>query len=114
MAFLAVLAGLLIAGLLVDDEGAGGFTAQKVWLYATILTAGSMVSRGLAKSGSRDPYWDDDDSSGSHNRCRAYRRAARHPLSSRGARRSPASFVLAQSTALLAPERGGVASALRR
>src|SRR5687768_14129766 len=68
MAYLAVLAGLLIAGLLVDDEGAGGFTAQKVWLYATILTVGYMVSRGLAKSGSRDPYWDDDDSSGSHNR----------------------------------------------
>jgi hypothetical protein len=55
MAYLAVLAGILIAGLVVDD-GAGGFGAEKVWLFATILTVGYMVSRGLAKSGSRDPY----------------------------------------------------------
>ncbi len=59
-AYLAVLAGILIAGLLVDDAGAGGFGAQKVWLYATILTVGYMVSRGLAKSGSRDPYTHDE------------------------------------------------------
>jgi hypothetical protein len=26
----------------------------------TILTVGYMISRGLAKSGSRDPYWDDE------------------------------------------------------
>ena len=31
---------------------------DKVWLYATILTVGYMVSRGLAKSGSREPYFD--------------------------------------------------------
>jgi hypothetical protein len=60
-AYLAVLAGLLIAGLLVDDAGAGGFGAQKVWLYATILTVGYMISRGLAKAGSRDPYTHDSD-----------------------------------------------------
>ncbi len=56
IAYLAVLAGILIAGLLVDNAGDGGFGATKVWLYATILTVGYMVSRGLAKSGSRDPY----------------------------------------------------------
>jgi hypothetical protein len=55
MAYLAVLAGILIAGLIVDN-GAGGFGAEKVWLFSTILTVGYMVSRGLAKSGSRDPY----------------------------------------------------------
>src|SRR3954452_13524913 len=58
MAYLAVLAGILIAGLIVDD-GAGGFGADKVWLYSTILTVGYMISRGLAKSGSRDPYTHD-------------------------------------------------------
>jgi hypothetical protein len=58
--YLAVLAGIIIAGLIVDNAGDGGFGASKVWLYATILTVGYMVSRGLAKSGSRDPYWDDD------------------------------------------------------
>ena len=56
--YLAVLAGILIAGVVVDNAGDGGFGATKVWLYATILTVGYMVSRGLAKSGSRDPYWD--------------------------------------------------------
>jgi hypothetical protein len=27
-----------------------------VWLYATILTVGYLISRGLAKAGSRQPY----------------------------------------------------------
>ena len=61
-AFLAVLASLLIAALVVDDGGDGGFGAKQAWLYVTILTVGYMVSRGLAKSGSRDPYTDDDAS----------------------------------------------------
>ena len=55
-AFVAVLAGILIAGAVVDSSDAGGYGARQVWLYATILTVGYMVSRGLAKSGSRDPY----------------------------------------------------------
>jgi hypothetical protein len=55
-AFVAVLAGILIAGAVVDASNAGGFGARQVWLYATILTVGYMVSRGLAKSGARDPY----------------------------------------------------------
>ena len=55
-AFVAVLAGVLIAGAIVDSSDAGGFGARHVWLYATILTVGYMVSRGLAKSGARDPY----------------------------------------------------------
>jgi hypothetical protein len=59
-AFIAVLAGVLIAGQVVDSADAGGYGAKQVWLYATILTVGYMISRGLAKSGSRDPY--DDDS----------------------------------------------------
>jgi hypothetical protein len=61
-AFLAVLVGILIAGAVVDSSDAGGYGARQVWLYATVLTVGYMVSRGLAKSGSRDPY-DADDSS---------------------------------------------------
>jgi hypothetical protein len=54
--YLVVLAGVLIAGAVVDSADAGGFGARQVWLYATILTVGYMVSRGLAKSGSSDPY----------------------------------------------------------
>jgi hypothetical protein len=60
-AYIATLAGVLIAGLIVDNEGTGGFGAQQVWLYATILTVGYMLARGHAKSGSRDPYWHDRD-----------------------------------------------------
>ena len=60
-AFLAVLAGILISAAVVDEANGGGFGARQAWLYATILTVGYMVSRGLAKSGSREPYGDDDD-----------------------------------------------------
>ena len=62
-AYVVVLAGLLIAGL-VTKAGDGHddrFQAHQVWLYATILTVGYLVARGLAKSGSRDPYTADDD-----------------------------------------------------
>jgi hypothetical protein len=55
-AFVAVLVGILIAGAVVDSSDAGGYGARQVWLYATILTVGYMVSRGLAKSGTSDPY----------------------------------------------------------
>ena len=58
-AFLAVLAGILIAGAMIDETDDGGFGARQVWLYATILTVGYMISRGLAKAGSREPYWED-------------------------------------------------------
>ena len=62
-AYLAVVVGLLIAGNTIEGQEAGGdyFAADKVWLYVTLLTIGYMVSRGLAKSGSRDPYDDSDD-----------------------------------------------------
>ncbi len=62
-AFLAVLAGILIAGLVVDGGARGGFSPEEVWRYATILTVGYMVSRGLAKAGSRQPYDESDDDS---------------------------------------------------
>jgi hypothetical protein len=58
-AFLAVLAGILISAGVVDEANNGGFGARQAWLYATILTVGYMVSRGLAKAGSRQPYDED-------------------------------------------------------
>lgn len=59
-AYVAVLIALLIAGNAVEGEegGADYFAADKVWLYATLLTIGYMISRGLAKSGSREPYYE--------------------------------------------------------
>ena len=60
-AYLVVLAGILIAGNSIENAEGGRdfFTADKVWLYATILTVGYLVSRGIAKAGVRDPYWAD-------------------------------------------------------
>src|SRR5215212_5124455 len=61
-AFFAVLAGIVIAAGVVDESNTGGFGARQAWLYVTILTVGYMVSRGIAKSGSREPYTTDDRS----------------------------------------------------
>jgi len=61
--YVLVLAGILIAGL-ATKTGTGHddrLIANNVWLYVTILTVGYMISRGLAKSGSREPYTDEDD-----------------------------------------------------
>ena len=61
-AYIAVLVGILLAGLLTSagDGHDDRLGASAVWLYVTILTLGYMLSRGLAKSGSRDPYSDGD------------------------------------------------------
>jgi hypothetical protein len=63
LAYIAVLVAIFIAGAVTsggtDSAGhhhADVFPANQVWLYAAILTVGYAVSRGLAKSGSRDPY----------------------------------------------------------
>jgi hypothetical protein len=34
--------------------------AARAWLYVAIVGVGYMVSRGLAKAGSREPYWADE------------------------------------------------------
>jgi len=49
---LAVL-GVLIASALVTDAS---FGADHAWRYVTYLTVGYLISRGLAKAGSREPY----------------------------------------------------------
>jgi hypothetical protein len=59
IAYVVSVVAVLIAAQLVDQSDDGGFGAKQAWLYVTILTVGYMVSRGLAKSGSRDPYTED-------------------------------------------------------
>ena len=59
IAYVVAVVGVLIAGAVIDESNAGGLGGKQVWLYVTILTVGYMISRGLAKSGSRDPYTDD-------------------------------------------------------
>jgi hypothetical protein len=61
IAYVVAVVGVLIAALVVDQADAGGLGAKQAWLYVTILTVGYMISRGLAKSGSRDPYTEDTD-----------------------------------------------------
>jgi hypothetical protein len=57
-AYLIVLVGILIAANSIEAEGGNDyFTADKAWLYITILTIGYMLSRGIAKSGVREPYY---------------------------------------------------------
>ena len=55
IAYVAAVLGVLIASAVVD---ASDFGAQEAWFYITLLTIGYLVSRGLAKSGSRDFYDD--------------------------------------------------------
>ena len=52
LGLLAVL-GVLIASALVTDAS---FGADHAWRYVTYLTVGYLISRGLAKAGSREPY----------------------------------------------------------
>ena len=63
LAYVGAVIGVLVAAAMVD---ASDFGAQEAWFYVTLLTIGYMVSRGLAKSGSREYY--DDDRSSSHSR----------------------------------------------
>ena len=58
IAYLAAVAGVLVASAVTD---ASDFGTQEAWFYVTLLTIGYMVSRGLAKSGSRDFYDDTVD-----------------------------------------------------
>ncbi len=69
VAYIVVTLGILISAMLIKggDTAGGGdnatdeFTASQAWLYVAITTLGYMLSRGLAKSGSREPYWDEGD-----------------------------------------------------
>jgi hypothetical protein len=64
-AMVAIVVGILLASLVVGQgEGNGkdnvdAFPAVRAWLYIAIVGVGYMVSRGLAKAGSSDPYWSD-------------------------------------------------------
>jgi hypothetical protein len=60
VAYVAILAGVFIAGLIIKGGDTDELKSPTVWLYAVILTFGYMLSRGIAKSGSRHRFTDDD------------------------------------------------------
>jgi hypothetical protein len=66
---LAVI-GVLIASNVVGDgannDGSDYFAADKAWWYITLLTIGYLVSRGLAKAGSRSSDTDPRTESHTH------------------------------------------------
>ncbi|MFN2537799.1 MAG: hypothetical protein ABR549_06550 [Mycobacteriales bacterium] len=64
LAYLGSVIAIAIASQTIgNDTGAANgdyFRADKAFLYITILTVGYLLSRGIAKSGSRD-FYDDED-----------------------------------------------------
>ena len=53
IAYVVAVIGVLVASAITDTSD---FGTQEAWFYVTLLTIGYMVSRGLAKSGSREHF----------------------------------------------------------
>ena len=64
-AMVGVIAAILVSAALIKGgdtaPGTDEFIAKQAWLYVAIVAAGYMISRGLAKSGSREPYTEERD-----------------------------------------------------
>ena len=62
-AMLGLIVAILVSAAVINggDNGTDEFIARNAWLYVSILGAGYFVSRGLAKSGSAQPYDEDGD-----------------------------------------------------
>ena len=63
-AMLGVIAAILVSAAAINGGDTGGtaeFIARNAWLYVSIVAGAYLISRGLAKSGSSDPYTDTDD-----------------------------------------------------
>lgn len=61
-----VVVGILVSAAAIkggDTAGADEFIARQAWLYVAIVAGAYFISRGLAKSGSREPYSESDDRS---------------------------------------------------
>jgi hypothetical protein len=65
-----VIVAILVSAALIkggDTNGTDEFIARQAWLYVAIVAGAYFIGRGLAKSGSRDPYTetlDDSDRNG--------------------------------------------------
>jgi hypothetical protein len=64
-AMVGVIVAILVSAAAIKGGDSGGtdeFIARQAWLYVAIVAGAYFISRGLAKSGSSEPY-DDDGSS---------------------------------------------------
>ena len=65
-----VIVAILVSAAVIkggDTDGTDEFIARQAWLYVAIVAGAYFISRGLAKSGSSDPYTetlDDSDRNG--------------------------------------------------
>jgi hypothetical protein len=56
---IAVIVGILVSAAAIKGGDTGGtdeFIARQAWLYVAIVAGAYLISRGLAKSGSYEPY----------------------------------------------------------
>jgi hypothetical protein len=68
---LAVIAAILVSAAAIKGGDTGGtdeFIARHAWLYVAVVTGAYAISRGLAKSGSSEPYSVDRDDGGNAGR----------------------------------------------
>jgi hypothetical protein len=62
-AMVGVIVAILVSAAAIkggDTSGTDEFIARQAWLYVAIVAGAYLISRGLAKSGSSDPYTDAD------------------------------------------------------
>jgi hypothetical protein len=63
-AMVGVIVAILVSAAVINGGDTGGtdeFIARNAWLYVSIVAGAYIVSRGLAKSGSSEPYTEDRD-----------------------------------------------------
>jgi hypothetical protein len=70
-AMVGVVVAILVSAAAIKGGDTGGtdeFIARQAWLYVAIVAGAYLISRGLAKSGSRDPYTESRDDSDRNGR----------------------------------------------
>jgi hypothetical protein len=63
-AMVGVIVAILVSAAAIKGGDTGGtdeFIARQAWLYVAIVAGAYFISRGLAKSGSSDPYTESRD-----------------------------------------------------
>jgi hypothetical protein len=70
-AMVGVVVAILVSAAAIkggDTSGTDEFIARQAWLYVAIVAGAYFISRGLAKSGSSDPYTESRDEGDRNNR----------------------------------------------